>query len=79
MKRYAFIAFLCTIFLSLTLTGGALPYNVVTTSATLNTTYKYKIVNENSGLVLGINSPQLTAGSNALQWSDNGSADHLWH
>jgi arabinan endo-1,5-alpha-L-arabinosidase len=49
------------------------------TAATLNTVYQYKIVNKNSGLVLGINSPQTTAGSNALQWSDNGTPDHLWH
>lgn len=49
------------------------------TPAALDTVYQYKIVNKNSGLVLGINSPQTTAGSNALQWSDNGTADHLWH
>ncbi len=49
------------------------------TAATLDTVYRYKIVNEKSGLVLGINSPQTVAGSNALQWNDNGSADHLWH
>jgi arabinan endo-1,5-alpha-L-arabinosidase len=48
-------------------------------AATLDTAYKYKIVNENSGLILGISSPSLMAGSTALQWSDNGTADHLWH
>lgn len=37
------------------------------TAATLDTMYEYKLVNEKSGLVLGINSPQTTAGSNALQ------------
>jgi arabinan endo-1,5-alpha-L-arabinosidase len=43
------------------------------------TVYQYKIVNKNSGLVLGISSSQITAGSVALQWNDNGTADHLWH
>lgn len=49
------------------------------TAATLDTVSQYKLVNQKSGLVLGISSPQLTAGSTALQWSDNGTADHLWH
>jgi hypothetical protein len=47
-------------------------------TATLDTTHKYKAVNENRGFVLGISSPSLTAGSTALQWSDTGTADHLW-
>lgn len=37
-----------------------------------------KIVNKNSGLVLGISNASTSAGADALQWSDNGTADHLW-
>jgi hypothetical protein len=37
-----------------------------------------KIVNKNSGLVLGISNASTTVGADALQWSDNGTADHLW-
>ncbi len=37
-----------------------------------------KIVNKNSGLVLGISGASTAAGADALQWSDNGTADHLW-
>jgi arabinan endo-1,5-alpha-L-arabinosidase len=48
-------------------------------AATLDTVYQYKIVNERSGLVLGISAPFLKAGSTARQWIDNGQPDHLWH
>ncbi len=41
------------------------------------TTYD-KIVNKNSGLLLGIKSASTSTGAQALQWSDNGTADHLW-
>jgi hypothetical protein len=44
-----------------------------TSTATYN-----KIVNKNSGLVLGITNASTSAGAIALQWSDNGTADHLW-
>lgn len=37
-----------------------------------------KIVNKNSSLVLGITNASTSAGAQALQWSDNGTADHLW-
>lgn len=37
-----------------------------------------KIVNKNSGLVLGITNASTSAGAQALQWTDNGTADHLW-
>jgi ricin-type beta-trefoil lectin protein len=37
-----------------------------------------KIVNKNSGLVLGISNASTSAGADALQWTDNGTADHLW-
>lgn len=42
-------------------------------------TYSYKIKNANSGLVLGISGMNQTAGTAVVQWSDNGTADHLWH
>lgn len=48
------------------------------TTATLDTVYQYKIVNEKSGLVLGISSPQLTAGSAAIQEQNGNTADQ-WH
>jgi arabinan endo-1,5-alpha-L-arabinosidase len=44
------------------------------TAATLDTVYRYKIVNKQSGLVLGIASPQLTAGSSAIQEQDSRTA-----
>ncbi len=41
-------------------------------------THSYKIVNKNSGLLLGIANASTAPGANALQWLDNGTADHLW-
>jgi hypothetical protein len=38
----------------------------------------YKIVNSNSGLVLGITGAATTNGAIALQWSDSGTTDHNW-
>ncbi|HEY0753791.1 MAG TPA: RICIN domain-containing protein [Ktedonobacteraceae bacterium] len=38
-----------------------------------------KIVNKNSGLVLGISGASTSSGAQVLQWSDSGTADHLWH
>jgi arabinan endo-1,5-alpha-L-arabinosidase len=46
------------------------------TAATLDTVYQYKMVNEKSALVLGISSPQLTAGSAAIQERDERTAGH---
>ena len=43
-----------------------------------NTATYDKIVNKNSGLVLGISNASTSPGADALQWSDNGAADHLW-
>lgn len=36
-------------------------------------------MNVNSGLVLGITNASTAAGADALQWTDNGTADHLWY
>ncbi|MEV5879604.1 RICIN domain-containing protein [Streptomyces sp. NPDC052101] len=38
----------------------------------------YRILNTHSGQVLGIKDVSRTAGAVALQWDDNGTADHLW-
>ena len=40
---------------------------------------EYKLKNVNSGLVLGVSGMSETAGAAAVQWADNGTADHLWH
>ncbi len=48
-----------------------------TPTPTSTVTYD-KIVNKNSGLVLGIANASTSAGAQALQWTDNGTADHLW-
>jgi hypothetical protein len=39
----------------------------------------YKLVNENSGKDLGVWGADLLDGQNAVQWTDNGSADQQWH
>jgi hypothetical protein len=38
----------------------------------------YKIVNQKSGLLLGITNAGTGNGGTALIWGDNGTADHLW-
>ena len=38
----------------------------------------YKIWNVNSNLLLGVTNMSTTSGAQVLQWSDNGTADHLW-
>jgi hypothetical protein len=37
-----------------------------------------KIINKNSGLALGIQNMSTASGAQAVQWDDNGTADHLW-
>ncbi|MEY9968829.1 hypothetical protein ABIA33_006916 [Streptacidiphilus sp. MAP12-16] len=39
----------------------------------------YKLVNVNSGKDLGVWGADLLDGQNVVQWTDNGSADQLWH
>ena len=46
------------------------------TSATLDGTYRLQ--NVNSGLVLGVSGASTSSGAAALQWSNNGTRDHLW-
>lgn len=37
-----------------------------------------KLVNKNSGMVLGVQNMSTASGAPVLQWDDNGTADHLW-
>jgi len=46
---------------------------------TMSTSVEYKIKNVNSGLVLGISGASQTAGTDVVQWADDGTTDHLWH
>jgi hypothetical protein len=39
----------------------------------------FRLVNVGSGLVLGVQNMSTADGGRALQWSDNGTADHDWH
>lgn len=47
-------------------------------ATTVSSGHTYKLVNLNSGKVLGINNMSTYDGANALQWGDNGTADHNW-
>ncbi|MGC5051520.1 beta-L-arabinofuranosidase domain-containing protein [Micromonospora sp. DT48] len=42
-------------------------------------TATFRLANAASGLVLGIENMSTTDGAPALQWGDNGTADHDWH
>jgi hypothetical protein len=46
------------------------------TPSTLDGTYK--LVNVNSGLDLGVTDESTVSGAAAVQWSDDGTRDHLW-
>jgi hypothetical protein len=37
-----------------------------------------RIINKNSNLVLGVTNASTALGTQVLQWTDNGTADHLW-
>jgi Ricin-type beta-trefoil lectin domain-like len=39
---------------------------------------EYKIENYNSGLLLGVQNESTASGAQVLQWTDNGTPDHLW-
>ncbi|WTX19748.1 RICIN domain-containing protein [Streptomyces sp. NBC_00005] len=36
------------------------------------------MANYNSGLLLGVDQMSTSSGAQVLQWSDSGTADHLW-
>jgi arabinan endo-1,5-alpha-L-arabinosidase len=74
MKRFMVIALMCVICISM---PAAKPQRALAaTAATLDTVHMYYIVNEHSGLVLGISSPQLVAGSAVIQEQDEHIAGH---
>ncbi len=63
----------------ITITPGSGSGATPTPTPTSTSTQTYdKIVNKNSGLVLGIQNASTSAGAQALQWYDTGAADHLW-
>lgn len=68
MTARSFILLLC----------GAIAPNAIA-QVTIDTSAQYKIRNYNSGLVLGIEGASQTAGTNAVQWTDNGSQEQYWH
>jgi hypothetical protein len=39
----------------------------------------YKLVNRNSGLVVGVSGGSLANGAGLVQWTDTGAADQAWH
>jgi len=71
------VILMCAVLVGITL---AQPQKTLAaTAATLDTVSQYKLVNVKSGLVLGISSPQLTAGSAAIQEHDTNAGDQHWH
>src|SRR5437588_495331 len=75
MKRFIRITMLFA-----ALVGLFLLWSPRTTFAamTVDTRLDYKIVNQNSGLVLGISGASRRPGANAIQETDNGAPDQLW-
>ncbi len=55
-------------------TGGSTP----TPTPTAGGTTYYRLVNRNSGLVIGVSNASTSAGANLVQWSNNGSTDQQW-
>lgn len=53
-------------------------YGAVDLGSTITSGTTYKLVNRNSGLLLGIENAATNPGAGALQWTDNGTADHNW-
>ncbi len=53
-------------------------YTVYWSSSTSPSTVSFRLANAASGLVLGIRDMSTADGGQALQWGDNGTADHLW-
>ena len=53
--------------------------SIAAAQVTVSDSVEFKIKNVNSGLVLGISGQSQTAGTSVVQWTDNGTPDHLWH
>jgi hypothetical protein len=58
--------------------GGILQWNVTASTAIVAANTWYRIQNRNSGLVLGVASMSTVDSAAVVQFSDNGTADHLW-
>ena len=58
--------------------AGILQWNVAARQAIVNAGQWYRIRNKNSGKVLGVDGMSTVDSANVVQFSDNGSADHLW-
>jgi arabinan endo-1,5-alpha-L-arabinosidase len=77
MKRFIIVVVMLVALIGI---GISLPRQAVhAAAATLDTTHNYKIENQNSGLVLDISGASKAAGTAAIQWTDNGGVNQLWH
>jgi arabinan endo-1,5-alpha-L-arabinosidase len=77
MKRFIMVTVVLAVLISLSV--AMWPRQNALAASTLDLNHDYKIVNQNSGLVLGISKDSIAAGAVADQAADNGAADHLWH
>lgn len=71
--------------ITLTVTGASSLYGYriyltpcASSAITVSSGHTYKLVNLNSGKVLGITGMSTSDGAGAVQWGDNGTADHHW-
>ena len=58
--------------------NNTVTYGAVDLGSTITSGTTYEVANRNSGLVLGIENASREPGAGALQWADNGTADHNW-
>lgn len=77
MRRFILVTVILAVIISLSV--ALWPRQSALAAAALDPNHNYKIVNQNSGLVLGISNDSIAAGAVADQATDNGATDHLWH
>lgn len=58
--------------------SNAVTFGAVELAGAITSGSTYKVLNRNSGLVLGVQNASTAAGAGLLQWNDNGTGDHLW-
>jgi hypothetical protein len=58
--------------------GGILQWNVTVTQSIVQPGVWYRVQNQNSGKVLGVSGMSTADSANVVQFTDNGSVDHLW-
>jgi hypothetical protein len=58
--------------------GGILQWNVTARQAIVQPGTWYRIQNQNSGKVLGVSGMSTADSASVVQFTDNGTADHLW-